>query len=199
MFITLYVKRHCLYCQQVRWVLEEKKLSYKLVELNPEKDQSTIEQLNPYGSLPIFKERDMILYDSLVIMNYIDERYPAPPLMPPYPVVRAKTRLAIYRIERDWYSMLNIMLQNTKHAESAKKALEDSFQTISPIFAESEFFMSDEMTLADISLTVLLWKLTELDVNLDKAVEVKNYSERMFAREAFKKSINPPKRGQIAD
>jgi stringent starvation protein A len=189
MFITLYVDRDCPYCQQVRWVLAEKNISYNLVELSLKKDKDFILSHSPYGALPILKERDKTFYDAKVIMYYLDERYPSPSLMPQYPVVRAKTRLALMRIERDWYTMMKLIETKSDRTEEAKEALKDSFTAIAPIFAESEFFMSDEMTLADGALAVLLHRLPSYGVILDKKNEVQKYADRMFVREAFQQSL----------
>ncbi|MDA7742078.1 glutathione S-transferase N-terminal domain-containing protein [Francisellaceae bacterium] len=189
MFITLYVDRGCPYCQQVRWVLAEKNIPYQLVELSPTKDKAFIEEHNPYGTLPILKERDRSIYDANVIMFYLDERYPSPSLMPQYPVVRAKTRLAMMRIEKDWYSMLKLVQENGAEAKEAAEALKDSFQAISPIFADSDYFMSEELTLADGALAILLHKLSAVGIELESKSEIKKYAERMFAREAFQDSL----------
>ena len=189
MFITLYVDRGCPYCQQVRWVLAEKNIPYQLVELSLTKDKAFIEEHNPYGKLPILKERDRSIYDPNVIMFYLDERYPSPSLMPQYPVVRAKTRLAMMRIEKDWYSMLKLVQENGAEAKEAAEALKDSFQAISPIFADSDYFMSEELTLADGALAILLHKLSGVGIELEPKSDIKKYAERMFAREAFQDSL----------
>lgn len=191
MSLTLYSYSECIYCHRIRYILAEKKVPYQLVELNPQKDMQKIKALNPYGSLPVLKERDQTFYDADIIMYYLDERYPMPALMPGYPVMRSKTRLAILRIERDWYSMVKIVLAGEKEAEAARKALEDSFKAIEPIFASSEYFMSDELSLADCTLLPLLWRLPLLGIRLDKSFgAVQAYAERLFSREAFKKSLS---------
>ncbi|MCF6767676.1 glutathione S-transferase N-terminal domain-containing protein [Thiotrichales bacterium 19S11-10] len=191
MSLTLYSYGECVYSHRIRYILAEKKIPYQLIEINPNKNGEQLSLLNPYGKLPVLKERDQTFYDADVIMYYLDERHPMPALMPGYPVLRSKTRLAILRIEKDWYSMMDMIVANGKDAKAAKKALEDSFKAIEPIFASSEFFMSDELSLADCTLVPLLWRLPLLGIKLDKKFgAVKDYADRLFEREAFKKSLS---------
>lgn len=191
MSLTLYSNSECVYCHRIRYILAEKKIPYQLIELDPKKDQEKINELTPYGRLPVLQERDQTLYDAEVIMYFLDERHPMPALMPGYPVMRSKTRLAILRIERDWYSMMNVILAGGKDAEKAKKALIDSFKAIEPIFSASDYFMSDELSLADCTLVVLLWRLPLMGIELtDKFGAVKDYADNLFARDAFKKSLS---------
>jgi stringent starvation protein A len=190
MFITLYVTKDCPYCEQVKWLLLEKNIAYKEVELSMKKDQEFISQHSPNSTLPILKERDVYFYDSRIIMFYLDERYPSPSLMPQYPVLRAKTRLALMRIDRDWYSILGMLNQKNEQAIKARNALIDSFTAISPIFAETEFFMSEELTIADGALSVLLKHLDIHGIKLDHCAEISKYAQRMFSRESFKQLNN---------
>ncbi|TNF69967.1 MAG: stringent starvation protein A [Gammaproteobacteria bacterium] len=191
MSLILYSNSECVYCHRIRYILAEKKIPFQLVELNPKKDAQKIKALNPYGSLPVLQERDQTFYDADVIMYYLDERYPMPALMPGYPVMRSKTRLAILRIERDWYAMMHMILNADKDADVAKKALIDSFKAIEPIFASSEYFMADELSLADCTLVPLLWRLPLLGIQLNGNFgAVKTYAERLFSRDSFKKSLS---------
>ncbi|WP_395946678.1 glutathione S-transferase N-terminal domain-containing protein [Caedibacter taeniospiralis] len=193
MYITLYIKKDCPYSHSARIALEEKRMSFKVVELDEIRDKEMILELNPEGTLPILKERDYVIYEPEVVMLYIDERYPSPSLLPNYPVERARTRLAMTRIDREWYSLLNFILlgeADTKKVEEAKVALVDSFRAIEPIFSENEFFMSDSMTLADCSLAALLHALPEQGIPLDESLgEITRYAERIFARESFQRTL----------
>ncbi|WP_162902199.1 glutathione S-transferase N-terminal domain-containing protein [Facilibium subflavum] len=192
MYITLYIQKDCPYSHSARIALEEKRMSFKVVELDLQKDKTQILSLNPEGTLPILKERDHIIYHPEIIMLYIDERYPAPSLLPNYPVERARTRLAMKRIDREWYSIINFILTSNEKAkvEEAKTALIDSFKAIEPIFSENEFFMSDTMTLADCSLAALLHALPKVGIELDASLgEINSYANRIFARESFQRTL----------
>jgi len=191
MFITLYSNPDSSMSHRVRFVIMEKKLNANIVELSDISDSKELQALVPNGSLPILKERDSIINDPNIIMYYLDERYPAPSLMSGYPVLRAKTRLTISRIDRDWHSMACLAEQNPGKAEEAKSVLRDSFKALSPIFSETNYFMSEEMTLADCSLTTLLWRLPKIGIDLDDNMgAVKDYAIRMFERESFQKSLS---------
>ena len=192
MYITLYVKKNCLYSHRARIALEEKHKSFKIVTLDNIKDQKTIIELSPNGLFPILKGRNYVIYDPEVILLYIDERYPTPPLLPSYPVEKARTRLAMIRIEREWYSIVNYILssENPAKIKMAKIALIDSFKAIEPIFAENKFFMSDTMTLADCSLAALLHVLPSVGIKLDSSLGgVSLYAERVFMRESFQRTL----------
>jgi RNA polymerase-associated protein len=182
------VKKNCPYSHAARIALEEKKVLFRAIEMDGEKDYDEIVSLNPDGILPILKERHHIIYDPEVVMLYIDERYPAPPLLPNYPVDRARIRLAMTRIEREWYSILRLVMtsQDEKEIAVSKIALIDSLKSIEHIFSANEFFMSDTMTLADCSLGALLYSLPLVGINLDSFLrEMNNYAQRIFSRDSF--------------
>ena len=125
-------------------------------------------------------------------MLYIDERYPNPSLLPNYPVEKARTRLAMTRIEREWYSIVNFILlsKNLVKIRAAKKALIESFKAIEPIFSENEFFMSDTMTLADCLLAALLHALPKIGIELDGSLgEISCYAKRIFLRKSFQRTL----------
>ena len=192
MYITLYVKKNCPYSHSACIALEEKRINFNIIELNETKDRDIILALNADATLPILKEREHIIYDSETVMLYIDERYPAPSLLTNYPVERARTRLAMRRIDREWYSLLKFILwgKDRNKVSEAKKALVDSFRAIEPIFSENEFFMSDSMTLADCSLTALLYTLFSQDIITEGSLgEVSKYANRIFSRESFQRTL----------
>ena len=102
--------------------------------------------------MPTLVDRDLVLYESRVIMEYLDERFPHPPLLPVYPVTRAQSRLFMYRIQRDWCGYVDIILAgHSKESvvEKARKELRESLIAIAPIFSETPFFMNEEFTLVD--------------------------------------------------
>lgn len=192
MFITLYSNPDSAMSHRVRFVLTEKKLNAKIIELSSISESATLQSLVPEkAELPVLKERESIINDANIIMYYLDERYPAPSLMSGYPVLRAKTRLTISRIDRDWYDMVQMAEKDPAKAMEATKVLKDSFKALSPIFSEADYFMSEEMTLADCALTTLLWRLPLIGVDLSDGLgSIRDYAERMFSRESFQKSLS---------
>ena len=179
------------YCHRVRIVLAEKGVTVDIVDVKPDN--------LPYNSLPTLVDRDLALYESKVMMEYLDERFPHPPLLPVYPVARGESRQYIYRIERDWCRLVDELLagNNPKNAEKARKELRDSLLTVAPIFAEKPFFMSEEFTLVDCCLAPILWRLPELGVVIPQTRQSKplfDYMERLFERPAFQESLTEKER-----
>ena len=144
----------------------------------------------------IVVDRDLVLYDSRVIIEYLDERFPHPPLMPVDPVSRARTRLALFRIEQDWYGLVNALeSKGEKTSAKARKELRDSLTSSAEVFAAKPYFLSDEFTLVDASIVPILWRLTRYRVELPRqAKPVLDYAERMFERESFQASLSEAER-----
>ena len=189
--ILLFTGDTDIYSHRIRLVMAEKGVNAEMVSVAPNENNEDLIELNPYNSLPTLIDRELVLYGSQVIMEYIDERFPHPPLMPVDPVSRANNRLMLYRIEVDLYSHLStIMTGSAKQADKARKDLRDSLVAISPAFEQLPFFMSEDFSLIDCSLAPLLWRLGELGVELPKQAEpLLKYAEKIFAREAFKESL----------
>jgi RNA polymerase-associated protein len=190
--MTLFSGASDIYSHRVRIVLMEKGISFDLVDVDADHPPEELLELNPYNTLPTLVDRDLVLYNSQVIMEYLDERFPHPPLMPVDPVSRANNRLMLYRIERDLYSAVPaIDSGNEKVVTKARKELRDDLVDISPLFEHKPFFLSDEMTLVDCSLAALLWRLPALNVVLPKqAAPLLAYADRLFARESFRNSLS---------
>ncbi len=187
------------YSHRVRIVLAEKGVSVDMIEGNAISKPRELADLNPYNTLPTLVDRDLSLYESKVIMEYLDERFPHPPLLPVYPVARAQSRLWMYRLERDWAPLVDTIVQD-KDDESvahARKELKDSLLTIAPIFAEMPFFMSEEFTIVDCCLGPILWRLNDLGIELPNTRQsqpLKQYMERLFARDSFQQSLTESER-----
>lgn len=181
---------------RTRIVLAEKNISADNVEIAAsEKLPDDLADVNPYGSLPTLMDRDLALYSAHIIMEYLDERYPHPPLMPVDPVSRARFRLFLYRIERDWYAAANALDQSQSTGaasswEAARKTIRDGLVAIAPIFEQKPFFMSDEFSLVDCSVAPILWRLPLYKIELpDEAKAIYKYAERLFKRDSFRASL----------
>ena len=193
--MTLYSGADDLYSHQVRIVLAEKGVTVDVLQADPSEMPEDLIELNPYNTVPTLVDRELVLYNSRIIMEYLDERFPHPPLMPVYPVSRGQTRLMMHRIENDWYSLVN-RIRSGDRADAARKELQESLTAIAPVFTEMPYFMAEEFGLADCYLGPLLWRLPVLGIELDNraAKEVKAYMTRLFDRESFKASLTETER-----
>jgi RNA polymerase-associated protein len=182
------------YSHRVRIVLAEKGVSAEIIYVEAGRQPPKLIEVNPYGSLPTLVDRDLALWESTVVMEYLDERYPHPPLLPVYPVARANSRLLIHRIQRDWCVLVDLILDSrTKEAARAvaRKELRESLTGVSPLFADKPFFLSEEQSLVDCCLLPILWRLPILGIELPRpAKPLLDYMERQFAREAFQASLS---------
>ena len=193
--MTLFSSDSDLHCHRVRIVLAEKGINFEVVDVDPTNPPEDLMELNPYGGVPTLVDRELVLYDAQVIMEYLDERFPHPPLMPVDPVSRAQLRLMLYRIERDWYSLAKQLKDKTKASDTVRKELRDSLTSVSPIFDQKPFFMSDEFSLMDCAIAPLLWRLPYYGIELPPSAKpLINYAERMFDRDSFKQSLTEGER-----
>jgi len=186
------------YSHRVRLVLAEKGVSVDILDVEAGQCPAKLAEVNPYASVPTLVDRDLALYEPSVILEYLEERYPHPPLLPVYPVARANTRLLVHRIQRDWCSLADRILdQRTAELQraQARKELRESLTGVSPIFAEKPYFMSDEISLVDCCLLPILWRLPRLGIELPRAAKpLLDYMERSFAREVFQASLSAVER-----
>lgn len=194
--MTLFSEAVCPYSHRTRIVLAEKNITVEVVNIDPDNKPEDLIDLNPYQTVPTLVDRELVLYGSRVIMEYLDERFPHPPLMPVDPVSRAKARLMMYRIDKDWYSLLTeIEAKGEKNAVKAKKMLRDSIASSAEVFAAFPFFLSEEFSLVDCYVAPLLWRLPYYKIDLPKqAKPVLDYAERIFRRESFKLSLTEAER-----
>lgn len=180
---------------RTRIVLAEKDIAVEIHNEDAEHKSEDFLSINPYNVAPTLVDRDLVLYDARVIMEYLDERFPHPPLLPVDPVSRAKFRLALYRIEKDWYGLLGDLERPTSNSELAKKHLREGLIAIAPILEVKPFFLGDEFSLADCSIAPILWRLRYYGVDLPaQARAVEKYAERIFSRASFKQSLSPHER-----
>lgn len=194
--MTLFSDTLDIYSHQVRIVLAEKGVAVEISYADPNNLPEDLLQLNPYGTVPTLIDRELVLYTAHIIMEYLDERFPHPPLMPVYPVSRGQSRLMMHRIENDWYSIAHKLLRGEGDMEAQRNELRESILALAPLFAEQPYFMSEEFSLVDCYLAPLLWRLPALGIELNGngSREVKNYMNRVFERESFKASLTDQER-----
>lgn len=194
--MTLYSGSLDIYSHQVRIVLAEKGVSVDILNVDDNHPCEDLIDLNPYNTLPTLVDRELVLYNAQVIMEYLDERFPHPPLLPVYPVSRAKSRLMMYRIQRDWYSLVNTILTGTGNAvDEARDELKGALVSVVPVFANSPFFLSDDFTLVDCVIAPLLWRLPDLSIKLPRSAKaIGEYEARVFSRDAFQASLTESER-----
>jgi len=175
-------------------VLAEKGVAVDIVDVDPNKKREDLAEINPYNSLPTLLDRDLVLYEANVITEYLDERFPHPPLLPVYPVQRALSRLWITRVEKEWSAKLDLLMAG-KGRETvltrARKELRESIIAIAPIFGEMPYFMNEEFSLVDCCVAPILWRLKEVGIMLpEKSTRpLLKYMHTMFEREAFRESL----------
>lgn len=182
------------YSHQVRIVLAEKGVNVEIISAKPEEPSSDLLAMNPYGTVPTLIDRELVLYEARIIMEYLDERFPHPPLLPVYPVARAETRKMMHRIEQDWYYLMNFIVKDER-VEEAKANLIEGLTSLDPVFADKAYFLSDEFSLLDCALAPLLWRLPVLGIEI--APEFKGltaYMQRVFKRESFQTSLTDAER-----
>lgn len=183
------------YSHRVRMVLAEKGVAVEIVDADGRNLPEDVAELNPYQTLPTLLDRELVLYESTVIMEYLDERFPHPPLLPVYPVARAQSRLMMHRIRKDWCARLDLLMAGKGREttlEKARKELRESLLAVSPIFAEKPFFMSEEFTLVDCCVAPILWRLPEAGIEMpDRQTRpLKRYMQRVFERDTFQASLS---------
>lgn len=198
--MRLYSEADSLDSHRVRVVLAEKDIPVEIDLVDAANPPEDLIHINPYSSLPTLLDRDLVLYGPRVITEYLDERFPHPPFMPIDPASRARTRLTLYRIEQDWYSLLpDLTGSNSARAEHARKILRESLVASAGIFAAKPFFFGEEYSFLDATLAPFLWRLHQYGVELPAAASsVTEYADRIFARPGFQKSLTEAERALSA-
>lgn len=194
--MTLFSDPSSLQSHRVRLVLAEKNVTCDIVDIDPLDLPEDVIDLNPYATAPTLVDRDLALYDARIVCEYIDERFPHPPLLPVDPVSRATTRQYMFRVENDWYPHVAGILAGGKVATKARKELKEGLTATAPVFAANPFFMSEEYSLVDATLAPLLWRLPMLGIELTGAAgkQVNTYAAQMFTRQGFIRSLSEAER-----
>lgn len=195
--MTLFSGPTDIYSHQVRIVLAEKGVSFEIEHVEKDNPPQDLIDLNPNQSVPTLVDRELTLWESRIIMEYLDERFPHPPLMPVYPVARGESRLYMHRIEKDWYTLMNTIINGSaSEADAARKQLREELLAIAPVFGQKPYFLSDEFSLVDCYLAPLLWRLPQLGIEFSGpgAKELKGYMTRVFERDSFLASLTEAER-----
>ena len=188
--MTFYSDGKSHYSHRVRIVLAEKGVTVETIDVDMDNKPEDLAALNPYNTLPTLVDRDLVLYEADIMMEYLDERFPHPPLFPVYPVARAQSRLWIYRIKQDWCKLVDTIMAGAgtpSQLDKLRKELRESLISIAPIFGEKPFFMSDEFTIVDCCVTPILWRLAIMGIDLPNNKTTKpllEYRDRLFERDS---------------
>ena len=198
--MALYSSDRSIHCHRVRFVLAEKGINVDIINIsNNESAAADLAELNPYNETPTLVDRDLLLHNAGVINDYLDERYPHPPLMPVDPVSRARLRLIHHRVIRDWYPMAD-KIENAEPAEADKvrQQLTESIVSANDLFKHSDFVLGDELSLVDCTLAPLFWRLPVYGINLGKpGATVQGYIQRLISRKSFKVSLTRAEREMV--
>ncbi len=191
--MTLYSGSTDPYSHRCRIVLFEKDMDFEVIDVEMHNKPEEIASISPTGKMPVLVERDLILTESNIINEYIDERFPHPQLMPPDPVMRARARLVLFNFEQDLFSHVNTLEHSlSKASDKARAEIRDSLSQLTPILTKQKFLMNDEFSMLDVAIAPLLWRLEHYGIELPKvAAPVLKYRERLFSRPAFINALTP--------
>lgn len=192
--MTLFTSDSDVHSHRVRIVLAEKGINFEIIKVSPENPPEDLLELNPYGGVPTLVDRELVLYDAQVIMEYLDERFPHPPLMPVDPVSRGRTRMTLRRIQRDWDTLVDQIVAG-ENIDQAAKELRESLTVVAPIFDQKPYFMSDEFSLMDCAVAPILWRLPTYGIELPaQARALTEYASRLFELDSFQASLTDSER-----
>jgi RNA polymerase-associated protein len=191
--MTLYSGSTCPYSHRCRIVLFEKDMDFEVIDVDLHNKPEEVASISPSGKMPVLVERDLILTESNIINEYIDERFPHPQLMPPDPVMRARARLVLFNFEHDLFTHVNTLEHSlSKASDKARQEIRDSLSQLTPILTKQKYLMNDEFSMLDVAIAPLLWRLEHYGIELPKvAAPVLKYRERMFSRPAFISALTP--------
>lgn len=191
--MTLYSGSTCPYSHRCRIVLFEKDMDFEVIDVDMHNKPEEVASISPSGKMPVLVERDLILTESNIINEYIDERFPHPQLMPPDPVMRARARLVLFNFEHDLFTHVNTLEHSLgKASDKARQEIRDSLSQLSPILTKQKYLMNDEFSMLDVAIAPLLWRLEHYGIELPKvAAPVLKYRERLFSRPAFISALTP--------
>jgi stringent starvation protein A len=180
------------FSHRCRIVLYEKGMDFQIIDVDMFNKPEDLAVINPHNRVPVLVERDLMLYDPNIINEYIDERFPHPQLMPPDPIMRARARQLLLTMEREIFIHIETLEKNLKTADKARIAVRDRLTELAPIFAKQKFMLGDDLSMLDVAIAPLLWRLDHYGIELPKAAApIQKYAERIFSRQGFIDALTP--------
>jgi RNA polymerase-associated protein len=191
--MKLYSGTTCPFSHRCRIVLYEKGMDFQIVDVDLFDKPEDLATMNPYNQTPVLVERELILYESNIINEYIDDRFPHPQLMPADPVLKARARLFLFRFEGDLFSHIDAIETGTqRQADKARELVRDNLVQIAPVFAHQKYMLGDEFSMLDVAIAPLLWRIDLYGIQLPRqAAPLMKYAERLFSRSAFVEALTP--------
>jgi len=195
--MVLYSGTTCPFSQRCRLVLFEKGMDFEVRDVDLFNKPEDISTMNPYGQVPILVERELILYESNIINEYIDERFPHPQLMPADPLMRARARLMLFNFEKELFVHVNTLENERnkvgdKNHDKARAEIRDRLTTLAPLFLKNKYMLGDNFSMLDVAIAPLLWRLDYYGIDLSKnAAPLLKYAERVFSRPAYIEALTP--------
>ena len=190
--MNLYSGTTCPFSHRCRIVLYEKQMDFQVIDVDLFNKPEDIAVINPYNRVPVLVDRDLVLYESNIINEYIDERFPHPQLMPPDPIMRARARQLLFTMEQELFSHIDALEKNLKSAEKSRLHVRDRLTELAPIFAKQKHMLGDEFSMLDVAIAPLLWRLDHYGIELGKAAApLMKYAERIFSRQGFIDALTP--------
>lgn len=190
--MTLYSGTTCPSSHRCRIVLFEKGMDFHVEHIDPQQKAEDLAVINPYNEVPVLVERDLVLYEANIINEYIDDRFPHPQLMPPDPAMRARARLMLFQFEKDLFCHVPVLEAEANGVEAARKGVADGLAQLMPVFARGKFLLGDDLSMLDIAIAPLLWRLTRYGVALGRdSAPLQGYFDRLFGRPAFQEAMTP--------
>ena len=190
--MNLYSGTTCPFSQRCRIVLYEKQMDFQVIDVDLFNKPEDIAVINPYNRVPVLVDRDLVLYESNIINEYIDERFPHPQLMPPDPIMRARARQLLFTMEHELFSHIDALERNQKAAEKSRAHVRDRLIELAPIFTKQKHMLGDEFSMLDVAIAPLLWRLDHYGIDVGKtAAPLMKYAERIFSRQGFIDALTP--------
>ena len=194
--MVLYSGTTCPFSQRCRFVLFEKGMDFEIRDIDLYNKPEDIAVMNPYGQVPILVERDLVLYESNIINEYIDERFPHPQLMPADPIMRARTRLFLYNFEKELFvhvsTLENRGVTDEKVRDAARANIRVRLSQLAPLLVKNKYMLGEEFSMLDVAVAPLLWRLGHYGIELPKsAAPIQKYAERLFSRPAYIEALTP--------
>ena len=190
--MNLYSGTTCPFSHRCRIVLYEKQMDFQVIDVDLLGKPEDIAVINPYNRVPVLVDRDLVLYESNIINEYIDERFPHPQLMPPDPQTRAKARQLLFTMEHELFSHIDALEKNLKSADKSRQHIRDRLSELAPIFAKQKHLLGEDFSMLDVAIAPLLWRLDHYGIELPKtAAPLMKYAERIFSRQGFIDALTP--------